>query len=195
MSNITDIKLSTRDQIKDKWFMLLLADFIFGILVQVPFLGSIAKIGLVEIHEDVSNGENVQIDKIFSWFNSNWWKPFVLQIVKIIVISIGLLFFILPGIYLAISYQYAIYILRENPDMEITACLKESRRLVSRNFTSVFIFPFTFILWFIGILLTAGILGIYAFPYYEQAHYNFFKNLTDNFDPTASLNDYSDFGL
>lgn len=69
-------------------------------------------------------------------------KSLLLFIVKVILISVGIMFFIIPGIIVAIDLSQCFYILADNPKKSVADILKESRSIMIGNrlhFVSVLI--------------------------------------------------------
>lgn len=60
-------------------------------------------------------------------------KAFSLFLVKVILISVGAMFFVIPGVIVAIDLSQCFYILADNPKKSIAEILKESRSMMIGN--------------------------------------------------------------
>jgi uncharacterized membrane protein len=58
-----------------------------------------------------------------------WWKVLFGSFLYSILVQIGLLLLVIPGIYFMVKYQYFMYVLIENPDIGIWDSLVESGRI------------------------------------------------------------------
>ena len=99
-----------------------------------------------------------------------------------IIICIGFIILIIPGIILSIMYSQVYYILAENPSIGIVECLKKSRLMMCGQKWNYFVLMLSFILWGILTAITCGIAGLYVVPYYEATFTNFYldiKNKTE----------------
>lgn len=109
----------------------------------------------------------------------NFLKVIGVSILIEIVICIGFIALIIPGIILSIMYSQVYYILAENPDIGILECLKESRLMMIGQKWNYFVLILSFILWNILIAITCGIAGLYAIPYYEATFTNFYLDINN----------------
>lgn len=100
---------------------------IVGIFVQFPLTLGVAQLGL-----DAATNRESDWTKIFLYYGLPGFvlKVFVATALSSILVSIGLVFFIIPGIYLAVSYILVIPLLLINPDIGIWQALEESRKRV-----------------------------------------------------------------
>lgn len=79
------------------------------------------------------------------------------------------LLFIVPGIIKSYSYYLVPYILADNPKLSYNEAIDESRRLMDGQKMEVFIFDFSFFLWYMLVGFTFGIAGFYVLPYVHLA--------------------------
>ncbi|MRN24852.1 DUF975 family protein [Romboutsia ilealis] len=112
----------------------------------------------------------------------NFLKVIGVSILMEIIICIGFIILIIPGIILSIMYSQVYYILAENPSIGIVECLKKSRLMMCGQKWNYFVLMLSFILWGILTAITCGIAGLYVVPYYEATFTNFYldiKNKTE----------------
>ena len=75
--------------------------------------------------------------------------------------------FIIPGIVKAYKYRMVPYILAENPDIDTHAALRLSEDMMHGNKEKMFNYDLSFIGWYIGSLVTFGLVGIYYYTPYK----------------------------
>ena len=109
----------------------------------------------------------------------NFLKVIEVSILIEIIVCIGFIVLIIPGIILSIMYSQAYYILAENPSIGIVKCLKESRLMMRGKKWNYFMLMLSFILWGILITITCGIAGLYVVPYYEATFTNFYLDINN----------------
>ncbi len=59
-----------------------------------------------------------------------FWKAAAMYVIEYVLVQIGLLFFIIPGIILLLRWSMAFYVLIEHPDYGPLKCLRQSGRLM-----------------------------------------------------------------
>ncbi|WP_289294348.1 DUF975 family protein [Romboutsia ilealis] len=96
-----------------------------------------------------------------------------------VIVFIGSILFIIPGIILAFMYSQVYYIMAENPEMSIMNCLKESSRIMKGHKMDLFILELSFLGWGILMVITLGIAGLYVLPYYNATLTNFYLEIKD----------------
>jgi uncharacterized membrane protein len=99
---------------------------------------------------------------IFDVF-SNFARALLLILLRGIIVTAGLLLFIVPGVYLALSYSQAEYILLENPDLGAGDCLRRSRELMRGHLGEYFLLSLSFIGWILLVAFGAGMVSATAF--------------------------------
>lgn len=84
---------------------------------------------------------------------------------------------IIPGIYVALKYGQAIFIMSENKDMDIFDAIKESGKLTEGYKMDLFIFALSFIGHILLGMITFGIYLLYAMPYIMLSMHNYYIHL------------------
>ena len=102
-----------------------------------------------------------------------------LGILRIVVVALGLLLFILPGILAAYSYRMAFMLLADNPDWSPVRALRESRKLMHGHRWRLFCLDASFFGWFLLVGVTFGLAGIFVTPYFAAANAAFYEDLLD----------------
>lgn len=116
----------------------------------------------------------------FLYFISRGFKKYIkivlLGIILSLIINVGLMLFIVPGIIWALMFSQAIFIIAEK-DCGVFEALSESKKLMKGHKWEFFGFVLSFILWYILIIITAGIANIFVLPYILTSYANYYAEL------------------
>lgn len=82
---------------------------------------------------------------------------------------------IVPGIIYAVRSSMATYLLRADPKMKVWDALKLSNKLMKKHSGKYFLLFLSYMGWFLGGIITAGIGLIWAVPYFKNAKTAFYK--------------------
>lgn len=126
-----------------------------------------------------TNREVPKFADLFSQFKI-FFKALGLFILMGIAIILGTLFFIIPGIIVALMFSQAFYILAENPNKGIFECLEESSNLMHGYKWELFVLQLSFIGWELLAVLTFGIASLWINPYQKVTEANFYLKLKYN---------------
>lgn len=118
-------------------------------------LSTIFVIGVIFIALKISNKEAVNMNSDFKIFSKYWVSMFCITLLMLVFIAIGFVFLILPGIYLAIGYTLAYWILLVHPEAAYWDILEASRKIVNRHW-----FKFFFLNIILGIIIFISIIPL-----------------------------------
>lgn len=113
---------------------------------KLNFIGSLATTavvpplcaGFIVVIFMLFKGQQVQFGDFFKGFN--YFLPLVLAgIVMGILVAIGMILLVLPGIYLIVSYMF-VFLLIVDYRMEFWQAMETSRQIVTKNWFSLFVF-------------------------------------------------------
>ena len=91
-------------------------------------------------------------------------KFFLLLILISAAVAVAAIFFIIPGIILALCYSQAKYIMLDHPEMSVIQCMTASRKLMRGHLGEYFVLVLSFIGW--NILTSISVItGIWTYPY------------------------------
>ena len=88
----------------------------------------------------------VSLELLFSGFEK-FIKAFLINLIMSIIIFVGLVLFIIPGIIFGLMYSQAYYILADNPELGAIECLSRSRIMLISNKGYLFGLRLSFIGW------------------------------------------------
>jgi len=71
----------------------------------------------------------------------------------------------------------SMYILQDNPDMQVSECINESQRMMLGKKLQLFCLDLSFLGWYIVGLLCFGVGVFFVAPYHQMARTNFYLAL------------------
>lgn len=153
--------------------------FIFSLVIE--FLLYPISIGLNGYMIGFVKNDTFDKDTIFSYFE-NTFKIIGTMVLMTILVAIGMVFFIIPGIYLAFSYALVPYLLATRKDLSITETLSLSRKMMNGHKLDYLMFSLSFIGWILLTPFTLGIILIWLYPYMMTATTKFFVEVMDSYE-------------
>jgi uncharacterized membrane protein len=131
---------------------------ILGWIVGFVLLGGLDYLFLRRIR-----GEAVEIGDVFDGFNRSLLDLTMAGLVKWLLTSLGLVLCILPGIYLAVGYIFALPLVIDKK-LEFWTAMEVSRRVVHEHWWSVFALAIVLMLVVFAGFLVCGVGEIIAIP-------------------------------
>lgn len=104
-------------------------------------------------------------------------KNLIIIFLVSILVSIGLVFFIVPGIVLYICYSQSRYIMLEHPEMSVIKCMAASRKLMRGRIGEYFMLSLSFLGWQLMTSLCV-ITGIWTYPYINITMALYYKDIS-----------------
>ena len=139
-------------------------------------LGGVMEIGKARYHLNLIDGAAARFDDLFSAF-PQFLSALVMNLVRQVLVSLGMLLLVIPGVMLVFSYAAAPYIMAQDPECEGLEALRRSRELMKGNRMDLFLLDLSFIGWELLSLLTLGIGSLFLNPYKEAARASFFRHI------------------
>ena len=147
-------------------------DSLLGILMMPLGIGTTAFfVSLIE-------NENFEAKDLFKYYH-DFVKVIGVTILMGLIITLGYICFIIPGIILTLSYSLVPIILIKKPELGIVETLKYSREKMRGHKLDTFVLGLSFIGWAILGTLTFGILYIWLFPYMQFTFTKFYLNILE----------------
>lgn len=145
-------------------------DSLLGILMMPLGIGTTAFfVSLIE-------NENFEAKDLFKYYH-DFVKIIGVTILMGLIIMLGYICFIIPGIILTLSYSLVPIILIKKPELGIVETLKYSREKMQGHKLDAFVLGLSFIGWAILGTLTFGILYIWLYPYMQLTFTKFYLNI------------------
>ena len=130
----------------------------------------------------VNQDDKAAVNELGYGFKNNYGHSVVTILLMDILIGLGCILFIIPGIILTYSYRMVPYILAEEPQLGVVDVLKKSRAMMQGNKWSTFVFDLSFLGWFLLSIVTCGILSLfYVNPYYLNAKAALYQAIRDQY--------------
>lgn len=145
-------------------------DSLLGILMMPLGIGTTAFfVSLIE-------NTNFEAKDLFKYYH-DFVKIIGVTILMSLIVMLGYICFIIPGIILTLSYSLVPIILIKKPELGIVETLKYSREKMQGHKLDAFVLGLSFIGWAILGTLTFGILYIWLFPYMQLTFTKFYLNI------------------
>lgn len=145
-------------------------DSLLGILMMPLGIGATAFfISLIE-------NTNFEAKDLFKYYH-DFVKVIGVTILMSLIVMLGYICFVIPGIILTLSYSLVPIILIKKPELSIVETLKYSREKMQGHKLDAFVLGLSFIGWAILGTLTFGILYIWLFPYMQLTFTKFYLNI------------------
>ena len=134
---------------------------VFG-LAFVPIVGWIAGLaidpviaaGLFMVCVRRLRGEQPAVGDVFALFNTHFMNLFVAGLLCLVLVSIGLMLLVVPGVYLIVCYQFALPLVADK-NLEPWTAMEVSRRVVHAQW-----FPMFALVVVAGIIACLGVLAV-----------------------------------
>ena len=192
MKTFNELKASAKIQISGKIGVLFAMYVIMlGIAVAVglvPAVGGIASfvlssafyLGGAWVFLKITKGETVTVGNIFYGFE-DLWTAIKAQLFINLFISLWSLLLIIPGIVKAYAYSMTFFILAENKGMSVLEAITLSRKMMDGHKMDLFLLFLSFIGWFLLVVITFGIAGIWVYPYFYATVTNFYLSVKEDY--------------
>lgn len=145
-------------------------DSLLGILMMPLGIGTTAFfVSLIE-------NTNFEAKDLFKYYH-DFVKVIGVTILMSLIVMLGYICFVIPGIILTLSYCLVPIILIKKPELGIVETLKYSREKMQGHKLDAFVLGLSFIGWAILGTLTFGILYIWLFPYMQLTFTKFYLNI------------------
>ena len=126
------------------------------------------------------NGDEKVMDNMFKdAFKPKYGRNILAMILMVILVGLGTLLLIVPGIILTLCYQILPFVLKDNPDLSAVQALKKSREMMRGHKFDLFWLELSFIGWAILAVLTFGIGVFWLEPYWMTTFAAFYQDVKD----------------
>ena len=150
------------------------------VLLLVFYLSASIQVGISLFCLDIYNGKGINFSTLFGSFNT--LKPLAITILLTLIIGVGFILLIIPGIILGLMYSQAYYILAEEPNIGVLEALKKSEKMMKGKKEQLFMLTLRAILYFILGVFTLFIWWIWLVPRYSVAFAGFYEELKKDFN-------------
>jgi uncharacterized membrane protein len=134
-------------------------------------------LGFIYFIIELING-NEEYGLLFKGFK-RFSDTFIYHFLTSIIIIMGFILLIVPGIMFAMSYSMGYLIMKDDPDLTATEAMKLSKEMMMGNKMDFFMFCLSFIGWVILSIITIGIGFLFLHPYFTASHINYYEALKE----------------
>lgn len=149
-----------------------------------PIIDSLLTFGYLSYFLKISRNEEVTCGELFSKM-SMIFKFIVMSILIAIVVLIGSLCLIIPGIILAFGLSQTSLIILDNHDMSVIDAMKLSWNMMKGYKMDYFILILSFLGWAILLIFTFGIGYFWLIPYMQVTFTNFYNTIKEEYKEKA----------
>ena len=193
----SELKQNAKMQLKNNWWLSIAVLVVYQLVSYVPnllgmlsesvFLAGIMSIitvgltgilsiGVCRFFINLANDSNSQFSDLWYGFN-NILKAFGVSLLVALLVFLGSLLFVVPGIILTYMYSQVYYVMAQNPELSVIYVLKESARIMKGHKFELFVLELSFLGWMILVGITFGIVGLYVIPYYNATLTNYYLSI------------------
>ncbi|MDC1034837.1 DUF975 family protein, partial [Flavobacteriaceae bacterium] len=133
------------------------------------------QIGIALYCLEIYKGKNVGLETIFSRFNG--FKPIIFMLIYTLIVFLGLILLVVPGIILGLMYSQVFFILADDPDIGVIEAFNLSSKMMKNNMWQFFMLNLEALLYFIAGVFTLLIWWIWLLPRYSIAYAGFYEEL------------------
>ena len=144
----------------------------------VPPMG----VGMALFFLNLYDGNKLEIRTIFNPFKEVWLNSVLAYFMMIVIIFIGSILFIIPGIIASLMFSQAFYIIAEDNKIDPYNALVKSKKMMEGNKWKLFKIILRILLLAIICILTLGIGFIWLAPYQNAVYAKFYNVVKEGND-------------
>ena len=132
-------------------------------------------VGLALFFLNVHDGNKLEINTIFNPFKEVWINSVLAYFMMVVIISIGFILLVIPGIIATLMFSQVLYIIAEDNKIDPYNALVKSKKMMEGNKWKLFKILLRILLLAIVCILTLGIGFIWLAPYQNAVYSKFYK--------------------
>jgi len=195
--NRIDLKNQAKEMLRGKWLIVILAILVVeaatgsGTLSWVhPVFGAVGglvtilllpiSVGHANLHYNIALGKEENIGDLLVAFNQkSYFRALIGMLLMIVYIFFWTILFIIPGFVKGLAYSQTLFILQDPDfnDLSGDEAITKSREMMDGHKMEYLILGLSFILWYIAVGLTLGLLLFYVGPYVQQTMAQYYLKL------------------
>ena len=188
------IMKEAQESLKGKWGISIAACLIVGVItIMITILGGYLinedwggnllslfvtppiGVGLALFFLNIHSGNKLEIKTIFNPFKDVWLNSVLAYFMMIVIIIIGSILFIIPGIIAFLMFSQVFYIIAEDNKIDPYNALVKSKKMMEGNKWKLFKIMLIILLLAIVCILTLGIGFIWLAPYQNAVYAKFYN--------------------
>ena len=136
------------------------------------------QVGIALYCIEIYKGKKVGLEMIFSRFKG--FKPIIFILLYTLVLMLGLILLVVPGIILGLMYSQVFFILADDPDVGVIEAFNMSNQMMKNNKWQLFMLNLEALLYFIIGVFTLFIWWVWLLPRYSVAYAGFYLALKND---------------
>ena len=195
------IMKEAQESLKGKWGISIAACLIAGVItIMITILGGYLinedwggnllslfvtppiGVGLALFFLNIHSGNKLEIKTIFNPFKDVWLNSVLAYFMMIVIIIIGSILFIIPGIIASLMFSQVFYIIAEDNKIDPYNALVKSKKMMEGNKWKLFKIMLIILLLAIVCILTLGIGFIWLAPYQNAVYAKFYNVIKESKD-------------
>jgi uncharacterized membrane protein len=177
----TDLMKMARQSLDGKWGLAIGAFFVIGLIKSISsffilIIGGPIMLGISIFSLALVRNTAIDFDYVFKGFN-NFGKSLGVFLLGGLIVILGYMLFIIPGIYLTYCYAMAFYVLADNPDMDVMEVLNKSKEMMEGHKFKLFRMHLRFAGLFILCIFTLFIGLFWLIPYMRACTAMFYEDI------------------
>ena len=120
------------------------------------------QVGIALYCLEIYKGKEAGLEMIFSRFNG--LKPIIFMLIYTLIVLLGLILFVVPGIILGLMYSQIFFILADDPDVGVNEAFNMSNQMMKNNKWQLFMLNLEALLYFIAGVFTLFIWWVWLLP-------------------------------
>ena len=188
------IMKEAQESLKGKWGISIAACLIAGVItIMITILGGYLinedwggnllslfvtppiGVGLALFFLNLHDGNKLEINTIFNPFKDVWLNSVLAYFMMIVIILIGFILFIIPGVIATLMFSQVFYIISEDNKIDPYNALVKSKKMMEGNKWKLFKIILRILLLAIVCILTLGIGFIWLAPYQNAVYAKFYN--------------------
>ena len=195
------IMKEAQESLKGKWgisiaaclivtIITILVSYLGGYLINEEWGGNILSlfivpplgVGIALFFLNIYDGSKLEIKTIFNPFKEVWFNSVLAYFMMIVIIFIGSILLIIPGIIASLMFSQVLYIIAEDNKIDPYNALVKSKKMMEGNKRKLFKIILRILLLAIVCILTLGIGFIWLAPYQNAVYAKFYNTIKEGKD-------------
>jgi uncharacterized membrane protein len=149
----------------------------FGVSPLVILITGPMTLGLYIFTLAFLNEESLEFKRIFSGFKF-YFKALFASVIYLVVVLIGFVLFIIPGIVFAMMFSQVYFIIADNPEVGVIEAFKQSKAMMHGHKWQFFILSLRYAFYFLLGIFTLFIWWLWLIPQNYITFGLFYKNIS-----------------
>ena len=195
------IMKEAQESLKGKWgisiaaclivtIITILVSYLGGYLINEYWGGNILSLFIVPpigvsmalFFLNIYDGNKLEIKTIFNPFKEVWLNSVLAYFMMIVIIVLGSILFVIPGIIASLMFSQVLYIIAEDNKIDPFNALAKSKKMMEGNKWKLFKIILRILLLAIVCILTLGIGFIWLAPYQNAVYAKFYNTIKEGKD-------------